>query len=306
MSSTINTGFDRKLVTLPIAILLPRRKLTEATKNTVKYKRIATSIAEVGVVEPLVVSKLSGADVGYLLLDGHLRLAVLQDLGQDDATCLVADDDEAFTYNKRVNHLATVQEHFMILRALENGVSEEKLARTLNLNVKSIKKRRTLLDGICAEVVDLLKDRLVNPETFGILRKMKPIRQIEAAELMGIAGNWTSAYAKALLAATRQAELARPDQPKKIRGLTNEQMSRMENEMASLTQAYKQIENSYGDDILHLVIAVGYLSRLVANRDVERYLALNHTELLEEFRAIMAATSLDQSGMSAEPITLAT
>jgi hypothetical protein len=32
---------------------------------------------------------------------------------------LIADDDEAFTYNKRVNRLATIQEHYMIVKAIE-------------------------------------------------------------------------------------------------------------------------------------------------------------------------------------------
>ena len=40
--------------------------------------------------------------------------------------CIFAHDDETFTYNKRINHLATIQEHFMIVRALARGVSEEK------------------------------------------------------------------------------------------------------------------------------------------------------------------------------------
>ncbi|MGK3847872.1 plasmid partitioning protein RepB C-terminal domain-containing protein, partial [Enterococcus faecium] len=66
----------------------------------------------------------------------------------------------------------------------------------------------------------MLKDKSVNPVTFDVLRKMKPLRQVEAAELMATAANWTSSYAKALLATTRQEDLAKPDQPKKIAGLT--------------------------------------------------------------------------------------
>jgi hypothetical protein len=65
--------------------------------------------------------------------------------------------------------------------------------------------------------------------------------------------------------------------------------------MASLHQDFKQIEESYGDDILHLVIASGYLSRLVGNTEIERYLSEHHAEILQEFRAIISATSLDQT-----------
>jgi hypothetical protein len=58
-----------------------------------------------------------------MLVDGHLRHAALLDLGTREAPCLITDDDEAFTYNKRVNRLATIQEHYMIVKAIERGVS---------------------------------------------------------------------------------------------------------------------------------------------------------------------------------------
>jgi ParB-like chromosome segregation protein Spo0J len=232
----------------------------------------------------------------YLLLDGHIRHAVLADAGETDVRCLIALDDEAFTYNKRINRLATIQEHFMIVRAIERGVSEDKLAKALDLDVKAIRRRRTMLGGICPEVVDLLKDKSLNPTTFDVLRKMKPMRQIEAADLMSTAGNYTASYAKALLAATRQADLVKSEQPKKVGGLTPDQMARMEREMETVQQDLKMVEARYGDDVLHLVIASGYLSKLLNNKDIRRYLSQHHPELLAEFIAIVSATSLDQSG----------
>lgn len=77
--------------------------------------------------------------------------------------------------------------------------------------------------------------------------------------------------------------------------MTSEQMARMEREMASLTQDFKALEASYGDDVLHLVIASGYLARLVGNEEIERYLRGRHPEILDEFRAIISAASLDRS-----------
>ena len=46
-------------------------------------------------------------------------------MGETEVVCLVSTDDEAFTYNKRVNRLAIIQEHKMILKAIERGASEE-------------------------------------------------------------------------------------------------------------------------------------------------------------------------------------
>lgn len=245
--------------------------------------------------------------VGVGLLDGRRDGIVFtsrdSDFRKNTASALnislIADDDEAFTYNKRVNRLATVQEHYMIVRALERGVSEEKLAKALDVDIKHIKRRLTLLNGICPEVIDILKDKVVNPQTFEILQKMKAVRQIEVAELMTTAGNYTSTYAKALLAATRQHDLVHPDKPKKISGLTPEQMARMEREMDTLQRDFKSVEASYGDDVLHLVIATAYLSKLVANPEIERFLAAHHPEILDEFRSIISAASLDQATATA-------
>ena len=173
----------------------------------------------------------------------------------------------------------------MIVRAIDRGVSEERLAKALNLDVRAIRRRRIMLTGISPEVVDLLKDKSVNPGTFEVLRKMRPMRQIEAAELMNTAGNYTSSYAKALLAATRQVDLVKADKPKRVAGLTVEQMARMEREMEALQQDVKSVETRYGDDVLHLVIATAYVSKLTSNAAVNRYLGQNHPELLAELSA---------------------
>nr|WP_254617394.1 plasmid partitioning protein RepB C-terminal domain-containing protein [Burkholderia metallica] len=60
------------------------------------------------------------------------------------------------------------------------GVSPERLAKALSVDVSQIIKRMALLDGICAEATELLKDRQFSPELARALRKMKPTRQSQA------------------------------------------------------------------------------------------------------------------------------
>lgn len=291
--SGVRIAFEQEVLVLALSSILPLRQLAPNIARSRRYERIATSVREVGVIEPLIVARQR--DATYLLLDGHLRYFALRGQGESEARCIVSDDDEAFTYNKRVNRLATIQEHYMIVRAIERGVPEEKIARALGVDTKHIQRRKSLLDGICPEVVELLKDRSVNPQTFEILRKLKSLRQIEAAELMISAANFTTSYAKALLAATRQADLAKPERPKKVQGMTPEQMARMEREMESLNRDFKAVEESYGDDVLQLVLASRYLARLVGNQQIAVYLERRHPEMLSEFHNIIAATSLDQA-----------
>jgi len=298
MPDEVTIAFERRVYIVPLDQILPSRMLPAAQKESSKYKRIASSIAEVGLIEPLSVARAK-ASGSYLLLDGHLRLSALKDQGASEARCIIANDDEGFTYNKRVNRLAAIQEHYMIVRAVERGVSEDKLARALNLDISVIRERRNLLNGISADVAEVLKDKSVGHHAIKYLRKMKPIRQLEVAELMVSANNYSSNYAKALLATTKPTDLLRPDDLKKATGLTTEQMARLEREMAAVNHDYRELEASYGDDMLVLVIAAGFIERLVLKPEIERFLTTRHPEVLENFRAIVAAASLDQTNAAA-------
>jgi ParB-like chromosome segregation protein Spo0J len=298
MPGNVNAAFEGRLIIVPTDLILPLRKPSEATRNSPKYRRIAQSIAEVGVIEPLVVARSTAGQPRFLLLDGNMRFAILLERGEADVRCLISSDDEAFTYNKRINRLATIQEHYMIVRAIKRGVSEEKLARALNVDVKSIKRRRTMLDGLCAEIIDLLKDRNVGVHTLEVLRKMKPARQIEVVELMIALGNFSAAYSKALLAATRQTDLAQPDKPKRVGNMTPEQMARMERQLETINRDFRALETSYGDDVLQLVISAGYVGRLIGNVAIQEYLTKRQPEVLEELRGIVSSASLDDASVA--------
>ncbi len=97
---------------------------------------------------------------------------------------------------------------------------------------------------------------------FRELRKVKPMRQIEIAELMVGTNCFSTRYANCLFLATPQEQLVEPDKPKDLRGLSPEDASRMEREMESLGQDFRLIENSHGRNVLNLVLVVGYLEKV--------------------------------------------
>ena len=282
----VKAAFEGVPMRLALSDIQPLRLVTPTIKGSVKYTQIVASIREVGIIESPVVARDRAAPGKYLLLDGHLRLEVLKDSGQEDALCLIATDDEAFTYNKRVNRLAIIQEHRMILKAIERGASEDRIAKALNIDVKTLQHKKRLLSGICAEAVDLLKDRHVPVGVFWVLRKMMPMRQIEAAELMIAMNKYTANYGRSLLAATAQDQLIEKPKSKVVKGLTPEQVGLMERESANLDREFKMAEQSYGTDHLDLVLAKGYLGKLLGNARVVRYLAQHHQEILSEFQKI--------------------
>ena len=287
-------GFIPDTLLVPLDQILPSRKTPTGLITSVKFKQIRSSIDDVGLIEPLSVTAANKTIGQHLLLDGHIRLIALTELGFTEAPCLVATDDEAYTYNSRINRLSTIQEHFMIRRAIERGLSMERLAKALSVDVSHIIKKMTLLDGICPEAADLLKDRQFSAEISRVIRKMKPTRQVECVELMVSANNITVSYAEALLVATPTEMLVDGKKPQKLTGVTQEQMSRMEREMANLQGQYKLVEQTYAEDVLNLVLARGYLAKLLDNKSVVRYIKQRRPEVLEQFEVIVETTSLDQ------------
>jgi hypothetical protein len=180
----IAQAFGSDCVVIPIASILPVKAIEKTARSSHKYHQIAASIREIGLVEPPVVIQDARDTKSYLLLDGHLRIEVLRDLGQTEVECLVSTDDEAFTYNKRISRLSPVQEQRMIAKAIERNVPRDKIARALDINVRSISRKVQLLNGICEEAIGLLKDKMCPMAVFDVLRKMNSLRQIEAAEFL--------------------------------------------------------------------------------------------------------------------------
>lgn len=291
--SKVTLGFVPEPRLVPIEKVLPSRRAPVGLASSRKYKQIHSSIAEIGLIEPLTVSPIAGAEGTYTLLDGHMRLLAMKDLGVAEAPCLEALDDESYTYNNRLNRLSSIQEHYMIRRALERGVSPDRLARALNIDVSHIRKKMNLMEGICPEVGGLVEDRQFSPELFRVVRKMKPTRQVECVELMISANNLTVAYAEALLAATPADMLVDGKKPRKLSGVTKEQMARMEREMSNLQGQYRLVEQSYGQDVLTLVLVRGYLLKLLGNAEVAKFLRSKAPEILEQFEAVAETTSLE-------------
>jgi hypothetical protein len=283
-------GFQKRTRTILLSKILPTRTLGKDIRASKKFQAIFASIKEVGIIEPLAVHPDNEMSNSFILLDGHLRLEALRALGATSAICILSTDDEGFTYNRQINRLSAVQEHKMILQAVSKGVSTERIAKVLSVDVDRIRERQRLLQGIASEAVELLKDRMVSQGVFGVLRKMRPIRQIEAAEMMVSANRFTTPYAKMILAATRQELLVDAKKAKPL-DATPEDIARMERQMEKLYQDYKLVEDTLGETMLVLVVAKGYVTRLMANDNVRTYLDKSHRDLARELSGVMEAVA---------------
>ncbi len=289
-------GFDLETHQVPIDDLMPCKKVPEGVMSTRKYRQIVSSIREIGLIEPVSVLQADPHKSEYILLDGHLRVLAFRELGRDTVPCLVAKDDETYTYNHRINRLSTIQEHYMIRRAIDRGVSKERLARAFNVNLSAINRRINLLEGICPEAIKLLQDHQFTPDVTRVLRNMKAARQVEAVELMVASSTITVAHAEALLKATppEQRTDVRPLQAER-RAAPIEQIEKLEREMSQVQEKYQEAESSYGSDLLNLVVAKGYLTKLLANEAVKSYIARHDPEILSHLELVVNTVSMEEA-----------
>src|SRR6266850_1899613 len=130
-------GFELRKFKVALADLLPVKTYKDPENNFKRFQTIRDSIKEVGMIEPLAVHPAAGGK-NYYVLDGHLRVLALKQLGHTEADCIIAKDDESFTYNNHINRVSPIQEHRMMLRAINNGVSVERMAASLNLTVEKV------------------------------------------------------------------------------------------------------------------------------------------------------------------------
>ncbi|NTJ06905.1 plasmid partitioning protein RepB C-terminal domain-containing protein [Rhizobium lusitanum] len=296
----IRFAFDRDFVTVPVAAIVPLKTLPAGARESRSYLQVLSSIRAIGLIEaPVVMADEKNAGT-WFLLDGHLRLEVLKELGITEVECLLTADDDTYTYNKRVNRIPPIQEHRMIARAMDRGVSSADIAAALNLQVESVLRRFRLLEGISPEAAEMLKDTPCSMKVFDILRQMTSVRQIEAADLMIGQNNFTVMFARALRAATSENQLA---STKKGKGggkptPSGQQIARMERELAALQTQVKSVEETYGIDNLHLTVARGYVAKLLANNRVVRWMTVHQQDYLTEFQKI---AEIDTLGSITEP-----
>jgi hypothetical protein len=289
---TIQISFRQEVLELPLERLTALKEPERSELRSRACRHLRASLEHVGLIEPLAVFPQDKDR--FLVVNGNLRLHILRELGVVTARCTVALDDESYTYNKRVNSLSPITEHFMILKAIANGVTEERIALGLNINVAAIRDRRSLLDGICPEVVELLKDKRVSPRTFICLRKMKPLRQIEAAELMISGKNYTAPFAGAILGVTSREQLVKPEKDL-AKSHQADSDSFLEDATDDLINGLATARKTYGTDVLTLTVVCRCVQTLVHNVEVIKYLKRNHSEILSELNNLVSELSAERA-----------
>ncbi len=149
---------------------------------------------------------------------------------------------------------------------------------------------------ICPEAIALLQDKQFTPDVTRILRNMKAARQVEAVELMLASSTITVAHAEALLKATppeQRTDVKPTERDKKTAPI--EQIEKLEKEMSQVQEKYQEAESNYGSDLLNLVVAKGYLTKLLANEAVKSYIGRHEPEIPTHLELVVNTVSMEEA-----------
>jgi hypothetical protein len=287
----IKQCFDNQFQTYFVQNLRESRSLPVNIKSSNKYKQIITSIAEIGLIEPVVI--FIASDGTQKILDGHLRIEALKELGITHAHCLVSPIDEAYSYNKRVNRLTILQEQKMLRKAVESGVPVEKLSAVLGVSLSIINTRLHISDGISGEVIALLAEKNISQNVFDVLRKIKPYKQLEFVTTMIALNNFTRKFALSMLHSLSPEFLVAPQKEDTEEKDIVKTLVRLEKEMAALQIETQNIKDEYAENNLNLLIAKAYISRLLGNNAVLHWLYDNNIDYLDVLKKVSDIDSLN-------------
>ncbi len=196
-----------------------------------------------------------------------------------------------------MNHINVVEEHRMIIKSLAK-VSIEKLSAALGISVDAIKDKANVMNGIDPSVIAKLSDKPIPKATFDVLRKMKPIRQIEAVGTMINFDNYSKKFAMSILDATPSSMIVNKGKNTPYKKDIKKTILRLEQEMATTSEETKKLQTEYGSDMLKFVIIQSYINKLLGNSKVLHWFLENEVDYLNELKRISRINSLDDKTLT--------
>ena len=106
----------------------------------------------------------------------------------------------------------------------------------------------------------------------------------------------TVAHVEALLKATppeQRTDVKPTEHDKKTSPM--EQIVKLEKEISQVRTQYRDAEQNYGSDLLNLVVAKGYMTKLLSNEAVKSYIQRHEPDILEQFELVVNTVSMEEA-----------
>lgn len=190
---------------------LDRRLESLRVRHPARQRRLIASLAETGQQTPIVVIASEGR---YLVIDGHKRVAALQQLGRDTVEAVVWEMSEAdalvLERSLRMSEPETALEQGWLLAEMESrlGRSIEELARRFDRSTTWVARRLALVEQLPESVQQQVRDGRIAAQI--AMRYLAPVARIDPEHCRRMAEAfaaqpWTTRQAGELYQAWRGA-----------------------------------------------------------------------------------------------------
>jgi ParB family transcriptional regulator, chromosome partitioning protein len=190
---------------------LDRRLESLRVRHPARQRRLIASLAESGQQTPIIVIENAGR---YLVIDGHKRVAALQQLGRDtvDAVVWAMSEAEALVLERslRMSEPETALEQGWLLAEMESrlGCSIEELARRFDRSKTWVASRLALVELLPETVQQQVREGKILAQI--AMRYLAPVARINGEHCRRMADAfaeqpWTTRQAGALYQAWRGA-----------------------------------------------------------------------------------------------------
>lgn len=290
MESNIKTAFDLKPIIVKFDNIIetaPRKNF----RNLRSFSVILSSLKKVGLLEPLVVCKSEIRDK-YKLMNGHLRMYAMKELGICESVCIVAKENERYTFDAEVNYLNPLQRSRMIRKAVREGVSPKEIADTFGIEERKIKDIMNISADIDPAVMEILKKCNVSERTIKIISKVKPYRQIQIAQFMLDSNNFSSSLAKALYLSSPESDMIVKPRFNSKTKINAETISKLNTEVEVTSEQLKFAEEQYAINIHTFVTAIGFMKRILDNQNIDNYITRHFPSTYSVLKNIIKSESI--------------
>lgn len=190
---------------------LDRRLESLRVRHPARQRRLIASLAESGQQTPIIVIEIGGR---YLVIDGHKRIAALQQLGHDTVEAVVwaMSESDALVLDRslRMSEPESALEQGWLLAEMESrlGCSVEELARRFDRGKTWVASRLALVETLPESVQQLLREGKVASSL--AMRYLAPVARINAEHCRRMAAafaeqGWTARQADSFYRAWRDA-----------------------------------------------------------------------------------------------------
>jgi ParB/RepB/Spo0J family partition protein len=190
---------------------LDRRLESLRVRHPARQRRLIASLAESGQQTPIIVIETGGR---YLVIDGHKRIAALQQLGRDTVEAVVWEMSEAdalaLDRSLRMSEPESALEQGWLLAEMESrlGCSLEELSRRFDRSKTWVASRLALVETLPESVQQLVREGKVAASL--AMRYLAPVARINQEHCRRMAAafaeqGWTARQAGAFYRAWRDA-----------------------------------------------------------------------------------------------------